>query len=133
MNKKVKLILSIVLGAVAFVGLVFLIIFITKPFEPKSDGTISVIVEDINGNVLTQKDIEFFEGDTIDKLLTSNFENVVIKDGMIMSIDALTTPSDWKTFICIYVDGEMSPVGLLEIEFCDGTEIKFVDTEMTWE
>lgn len=49
-----------------------------------------------------------------------------------MSIDVLTTPEDWSTFICIYVDNEMSNVGILDIQFTDGTLISFVDTEVIY-
>jgi len=53
----------------------------------------------------------------------------VISDGMIMSIETFTTPSDWSTFISIYVNDEMSMVGLLDIKFEDGTKISFINTE----
>ena len=66
------------------------------------------------------------------RLLEDNFDNVVIEDGFLYSIDKLTTPEDWSTFICLYVDGEMSEVGLLEVQFKDGTSISFVDTAMSW-
>ena len=48
---------------------------------------------------------------------------------MILSIDKFTTPSDWSTFISIYVNDEMSMVGINEIEFTDGTKISFINTE----
>ena len=73
--------------------------------------------------------IEFKTGDTLDKLLQDNYDNVVITDGMIMSIDSFTTASDWSYFISIYVNDEMSMVGLLDIEFTNGTKISFVMTE----
>lgn len=46
---------------------------------------------------------------------------------MIMSIDVLTTPLDWSTFICIYVDDKMSNVGINDIHFTNGTRISFID------
>ena len=49
-----------------------------------------------------------------------------------MSIEDFTTPSDWSTYISIYVDNKMSQVGLLEIEFMDGTLISFVMTEFNY-
>ena len=49
-----------------------------------------------------------------------------------MSIEDFTTPSDWSTYISIHVDNEISQVGLLEIEFEDGTMISFVMTEFNY-
>ena len=46
-----------------------------------------------------------------------------------MSIETFTTPSDWSTFISIYVNNEMSMVGLLDIKFEDGIKISFINTE----
>ncbi|MCF0107170.1 MAG: hypothetical protein HUJ53_10430, partial [Holdemanella sp.] len=54
------------------------------------------------------------------------------KDGMLMSIDQLCTPEDFTTFICIYVDDEMSQVGILDIQYKDGTKITFKDTVNTY-
>jgi len=42
-----------------------------------------------------------------------------------MSIEDYVTPSDWSTFIMIYVDGQMSEVGLKDIKYKDGTLITF--------
>ena len=83
----------------------------------------------MDGTVVSERQIEFNVGDTLDQLLKENYENVVITDGMIMSIETFTTPSDWSTFISIYVNDEMSMVGLLDIKFEDGTKISFVNTE----
>ena len=64
--------------------------------------------------------------------MEANFDNVVFENGMLMSIDTFTTPSDWSTFISVYVDDEMSMVGLLDIQFTDGTKISLVMTEFTY-
>ena len=48
---------------------------------------------------------------------------------MIMSIEDYNTPSDWSTFLSIYVDDEMSMVGLADIVFTDGTKISLIITE----
>ena len=62
-------------------------------------------------------------------LISNNFENVTYNDGMIMSIEKFTTPVDWSKFISIYVDDEMSMVGLADVIFKDGTKISFIITE----
>ena len=118
-----------VLAVFLIVGCLFAI---SKAFGPKSDGTIEVTVVNLEGETVADKKIEFKKGDEITTLLENNFDNGVIEDGFLYSIDTLTTPEDWSTFICLYVDGEMSRVGILEVEFTDGTVISFVDTEMSY-
>lgn len=127
MNKK-KLILSIGLSIIALALFVVCYILIAKPFAPKADGEIQIVLVDLDGSTVLEKNVEFFVGDTLDKLLQENFENVVIDNGMLMSIESFTTPADWSTYICIYVNDEMSMVGLLDIKFEDGTKISFVNT-----
>ena len=128
MNKK-KLILTSVLSVISLAVIILCYILIAKPFATKADGEIQIVLVDLDGTVLSDKQIEFNVGDTLEQLLKENYENVVITDGMIMSIETFTTPSDWATFISIYVDDEMSMVGLLDIQFEDGTKISFVNTE----
>ena len=104
-------------------------VLIAKSFTPKADGEIQIVLVDLDGTIVSDKKIEFIVGDTLDQLLKENYKNVDITDGMIMSIETFTTPSDWSTFISIYVNDEMSMVGLLDIQFEDGTKISFVNTE----
>ena len=128
MNKK-KLILSSVLSVLSLAVIIVCYVLIAKPFAPKADGEIQIVLVDLDGTVVSERQIEFNVGDTLDQLLKDNYENVVITDGMIMSIETFTTPSDWSTFISIYVNDEMSMVGLLDIKFEDGTKISLVNTE----
>ena len=128
-NKLFKKVLLTIIAILVVVGCIFAV---KSAFNAKDIGTITVSVVDIDGNELAKKEIQFKEGDEITKLLEDNFDNVVIEDGFLYSIDKLTTPEDWSTFICLYVDGEMSEVGLLEVQFKDGTSISFVDTAMSW-
>lgn len=132
MKDKRKLILTVILSFVAVVIFVVASFMINKHFSSQSDGQIQVQLVDLEGNTTMDKMIDFKEGDTLQALLEENFDNVVIENGMLMSIEDFTTPSDWSTFISIYVDNEMSQVGLLEIQFTDGTVISFVMTEFIY-
>ena len=132
MKDKKKLILTIVLSLVAVVVLVIASVMVSRHYASQSDGHIKVQLVELDGTTTLEKDVEFKEGDTLQYLLEENFENVVIENGMLMSIENFTTASDWSTFISIYVNGEMSMVGLLEIEFVDGTTISFVMTEFIY-
>lgn len=129
---KKKTIATVVLSIVAAVGLGVASYFIYDSFTAKSDGSIMVEIIKLDGDKANEKEISFNNGDSLVALLEDNFDNVIIEDGMLMSIDVLTTPEDWSTFICIYVDNEMSNVGILDIRFTDGTLISFVDTEVIY-
>ena len=132
MKDKKKLILTIILSVVAVIIFIGAYLMIKSNFTSNSDGAIQVVLVDLDGTTTIEKTIEFKEGDTLQQLLEANFDNVVFENGMLMSIDTFTTPSDWSTFISVYVDDEMSMVGLLDIQFTDGTKISLVMTEFTY-
>ena len=126
---KKKLILKIVLSVVAL-GLIALSVYLLKDsFKPSYDGIVIVEVIDLDGSVIKEKEILFKEQDLLVDLISNNFENVTYNDGMIMSIENFTTPADWSKFISIYVNDEMSNVGLKDIVFVDGTKISLIVTE----
>ena len=116
------------LSVLALAIIVVCYVLIAKPFTPQADGEIQIVLVDLDGTTVSDKKIEFNVGDTLDQLLKKNYENVVITDGMIMSIKTFTTPSDWSTFISINVNDEMSMVGLFDIKFEDEKN-SFIYTE----
>ena len=126
---KKKLIIKIVLSVVCVAVIMFIAIATKNAFVSKADGEIQVVYVDIEGNTISEKQIEFKEGDTLIKLLQDNFKNVTLNDGMIMTFEDFVTPTDWSQFITIYVNDEMSMVGVLDIKFEDGTKISLVITE----
>ena len=126
---KKKLIIKIVLSVVCVAVIMFIAIAARNAFVSKADGEIQVVYVDIEGNTISEKQIEFKEGDTLIKLLQDNFKNVTLNDGMIMTFEDYVTPSDWSSYICIYVNDEMSMVGILDIEFENNTKISLVITE----
>ena len=107
--------------------------FLFDSFSAKGDGVITVRVEELDGTVLSEKEIEFYEGDTLIKLIEENFNNVVVDNGMIMEIETYKTPSDWSTFLSVYVDDKMSEVGLKDIVYSDGMKITLKVTEFIYE
>ena len=128
MNKK-NLVLKVVLSIVCVAILGVVIYFGSKAFASKSDGQIQVVYVDVKGNTISDELIKFNEGDTLVKLLQDNYDNVTIENGMIMTFEDYVTPSDWSSYICIYVNDEMSMVGILEIQFENNTKISLVITE----
>lgn len=124
-----KLILKIVLSVIALGVVVLCVVLLRNSFKPDYDGIITVEVIDLDGAVIKEKEIEFKENDQLMNLIKDNFNNVTYQNGMILSIEDYNTPSDWSTFLSIYVDDEMSMVGLADIVFTDGTKISLIITE----
>ena len=129
MNQNIK---KVVLTIAALGVLVFGGMFFSKNFTSTSDGSITVELVELDGTKRV-KEIEFNTGDILLTLLEENYDNVVVENGMLMSIDTFTTASDWSTFISIDVNGEMSMVGLNEIEYEDGMIISLKLTEFIYE
>lgn len=123
-----------IIGTVIGVALLVVVgFFLVDSFSAKGDGVITVRVEELDGTVLSEKEIEFYEGDTLIKLIEENFNNVVFDNGMIMEIETYKTPSDWSTFLSVYVDDKMSEVGLKDIVYSDGMKITLKVTEFIYE
>ena len=132
MKNRKNLILTAILSFIGVIVFVIASVMVSSRFASQNSGQIQVELINLEGVSTVDKDIEFKQGDTLEFLLEENFDNVVIENGMLMSIEDFTTPSDWSTYISIYVDNKMSQVGLLEIEFMDGTLISFVMTEFNY-
>lgn len=126
MNKK-KLILTIVSAILAVAVLVACFIIASSVIKAQGDGTISVEVVALDGNIMREKDIVFYEGDTLQKLIEENFEGVVFEDTgygpFLKEIEGYVTPADWSSYISVYVDDTYSEVGIGDIVFVDGTVI----------
>lgn len=109
---------------------IFSLLFICScSFTSDDKGTITVELVELDQTVAITKEIKFNEGDELVSLLEANFENVVVKDGMLISIEHFKNADDWSTWICIYVDNEMSNYGVTQLQFKDGTIISFRITE----
>jgi len=125
MSKKGKIVLTTVLATIAAITMVVLIVLGSKGYLSKYEGEITVEVINLDKTEKDKKEIKFKKDDNLLDIIQDNFENVTYNNGMIMSIEDYVTPSDWSTFIMIYVDGQMSEVGLKDIKYKDGTLITF--------
>ena len=92
------------------------------------DGHITISVQDENGKVLAEKEVGFKAGQTVADLLQANFENVTIDNGMLMTLESLTTPADFHTYIAFYINGEYAMEGVMTQPFADGDKIEFINT-----
>ena len=135
MNKKSKTIWLSIITVILIGVLAFLINHITSGGKASSDGVVTVNYVGLDGNTIKSCNITFNEGDQIVTLIEENFKNVRFDDGMLMTIEDYITPSDWSTFISVYVNGEASNYGLAAPEFTykDGTTISLVITEFSYE
>ena len=124
---------KIIATVVAVIALVAVLFFFGQANKSDVAGELNVQLVNLEGEVVSDKEVEFKEEQTIVEVLEENYDNVVMKDGMLMSIEDFTTPTDWSTFIAILVDGEMSPVGLLEIDYQNIDLLTFQMTEMSYE
>jgi len=106
--------------------------FSYRGFKPKSDGSIQIRVIELDNVLIKQKTVEYTKNDTLASLVTNNFDNVSIENGMIMSIESITTPPDFSTFISIYINDEMSNYGINDLSFNNGDTISFINTVFVW-
>ena len=131
--KKLNLILTITISVVAAIGLFFVVYFITSGTKADSEGKVVIELIDIDESIIKTKEIEFYVEDTLSKVISDNFENVVFDKGMLMSIENYVTPTDWSTFISVYVNGEMSMVGINDIKLEDGLKVSLIITEFIYD
>lgn len=127
------MLISIVSSIIAVVVLVVCFVFINSQYQAKYDGEIKIELVDLDGKILKERDVKFSTGDDLEILISENFDNVLFENGMLMNIENYETPTDWSTFICIYVDNEMSNVGIADIAFEDEMIISLRITEFIYE
>ena len=127
--KKINIILTSVISFLCLAALIVVVVIKNTEQKAKGDGTIIVELLDIDNSMIKSKDIIYFEGDTLTLLISDNFENVVFDNGMLMEIEDYKTPADWSTFISVYVNDEMSMVGISNIVIADGMKISLIITE----
>lgn len=112
--------------------LIFAVIMLNNSYISSSDGVVTICLVDLDEEILIRKDIEFTEGDALVELIEKNFSNVSFDNGMLMTIESYQTPTDFSTFLSVFVDGVMSEVGLSEVEFSEGTVIELKITEFIY-
>lgn len=133
MKTKIIYIVSSIIG-VAVLCLAFW--YLTKGYESKAEGSFTVSLVDLSGEVVLEKEIEFYPEDKLIDLLQENFSNVLVDEfGFLQSIDQFETSYTDRSmiYISIIVDEKYSEVGINLIEFRDGTKIEFKLDEYIYE
>jgi hypothetical protein len=123
---KKELILKLVVTFIGIVVVALVGIFLLRENISETKGNITIEVIDLNGEKVIDDKIPFKEGDTLLGLLKENYElrsDDSYGSTFIYDIDDVKTGND--TFLGIYVNNEMSMVGVDLIELQDGLIVSF--------
>jgi hypothetical protein len=126
---KKELILKLVVTFIGIVVVALVGIFLLRENTSETKGNITIEVIDLNGEKVINDKISFKEGDTLLGLLKENYElrsDDSYGSTFIYDIDDVKTGND--TFLGIYVNNEMSMVGVDLIELQDGLIVSFIVT-----
>ena len=98
----------------------------------KHDGELTIEIKDIDGTELDSKNIKFYEGDSLIKLIEDNFE-VEYDDGewgiFINKIGDIDSASGNTLFIEFIINGVQAPEGVGDTTPEDGVIITFKLTD----
>ena len=123
---KKELILKLVVTFIGIVVVALVGIFLLRENISETKGDITIEVINLNGEKVINDKISFKEGDTLLGLLKENYElrsDDSYGSTFIYDIDDVKTGND--TFLGIYVNNEMSMVGVDLIELQDGLIVSF--------
>ncbi len=123
---KKELIFKIVVTFIGIVVVALVGIFLLRENASDTKGDITIEVINLNGEKVINDKISFKEGDTLLGLLKENYElrsDDSYGSTFIYDIDEVKTGND--TFLGIYVNDEMSMVGVDLIELEDGLIVSF--------
>ena len=125
-NKSIFKIVSLMLLLV--VSLLTLTSCVT-PYEVDYDGSITVEVVDLDGNIVKSKTIDFHEGDILRDLVASNFDNFVMEESQygayVFGIETIKQDDDARVYVALYVNGAYATSGLDTLEYHNGDTITF--------
>ena len=123
---KKELVFKIVVTFIGIVVVALVGIFLLRDNTSDTKGDITIEVINLNGEKVINDKISFKEGDTLLGLLKENYElrsDDSYGSTFIYDIDEVKTGND--TFLGIYVNDEMSMVGVDLIELEDGLIVSF--------
>lgn len=123
---KKELMLKIILTIIVLIIVSFVSIFLLKTKESTAKGIVIIEVIELNNEKVIYDEIPFKEGDTLLGLLKANYtlrSDDSYGSTFLYDINDVKTGND--TFLGIYVNGEMSMVGVDLIELSDGLVVSF--------
>lgn len=125
--------LKILLSIVCCGLLVFALFKLSSDFISNDKGVVVIQIIDQHQNMVSEKAIDFKEGDNLEKLIEDNFDGVLFANGMLMNAEGLETPSDYSYFFWIKVNGIDATVGLSDLDFKDKDVISLTFTKSEYE
>lgn len=123
---KKELMLKIILTIIVLIIVSLVSIFLLKTKESTTKGIVIIEVIELNNEKVIYDEIPFKEGDTLLGLLKANYtlrSDDSYGSTFLYDINDVKTGND--TFLGIYVNGEMSMVGVDLIELSDGLVVSF--------
>lgn len=123
---KKELIIKIILTIIVLIIVSLVSIFLLKTKESTTKGIVIIEVIELNNEKVIYDEIPFKEGDTLLGLLKANYtlrSDDSYGSTFLYDINDVKTGND--TFLGIYVNGEMSMVGVDLIELSDGLVVSF--------
>ena len=99
------------------------------PYEVDYDGSITVEVVDLDGNIVKSKTIDFHDGDILRDLVALNFDNFVMEESQygayVIAIESIKQDNDSCVYIALYINKEYATSGLDTLKYNDGDTITF--------
>lgn len=115
-----------------FILLVISLLTLTScvtPYEVEYDGSITVEVIDVDGNLIKSKNVQFVKGDILRDLVSKNFDNFVMEESTygayVLSIESISQDDDLHVYVALYINGQYATSGLDTLEYNDGDTISF--------
>jgi len=124
MQQKLPKILYFIIALIIMIGS---ILVINNQDSATSNGQLTIEILAIDDTVISSKSVNFFKGDTLKQIIEDNFDDVLFESSSfgpyLTGIEGYVTPSDFSTYISIYIDGVYSTVGIGQIDIRDNITI----------
>ena len=99
------------------------------PYEVEYDGSVTIEVVDLDGNIVKSKIIDFHEGDILRDLVAANFDNFVMEESQygayVLEIESIKQDDIAHVYVALYINGEYATSGLDTLKYNDGDIISF--------
>lgn len=91
---------------------------------------ITIILEDSFSSRYEEKEISFISGESLKAIIEKNY-TCNIENGFLNEINGMKSENIYEYFICLYVNDEISNVGVADVYPKDGDIIKFKMTSVS--
>ena len=99
------------------------------PYEVEYDGSVTIEVVDLDGNIVKSKIIDFHEGDILRDLVEANFDNFIMEESQygayVLEIESIKQDDIAHVYVALYINGEYATSGLDTLKYNDGDIISF--------